>query len=200
MTPASTPWPTSGPTRACAWSVATSSSWPTATARSSGRPSPRRRRSSIASTTPKISADTRLQRRRALVDQGAEASAPELVIWHRDAGTQLAYEVEVRGTDDGEVSWQKVWVDADSGEVLESREQIAHGSGTAAYSGPNPLSIATTAARAAATHDRPDGDHAALPGRGQQHHLLGHRRRLGQRQRHQPRDRLRRRASTPPSR
>ena len=31
-----------------------------------------------------------------------------------------------------------------TGDVLESREQIAHGSGTAAYSGPNPLPIATS--------------------------------------------------------
>jgi hypothetical protein len=66
------------------------------------------------------------------------------VIWHREAGTRLAYEVEVRGTDDGEASWQEVWVDATDGTVLESREQIAHGSGTAAYSGPNPLPIATS--------------------------------------------------------
>ena len=98
----------------------------------------------IGSTTAEISADRASAVAQGLLDQGATASAPELVIWHRDAGTQLAYEVEVRGTDKGEVSWQKVWVDALSGKVLESREQIAHGSGTAAYSGPNPLSIATS--------------------------------------------------------
>ena len=98
----------------------------------------------IASTTPKISTDQAATAARAEVDEVADASTPELVIWHREAGTQLAYEVEVRGTDAGEVSWQKVWVDADNGRVLESREQIAHGSGTAAYSGPNPLTIATS--------------------------------------------------------
>ena len=31
----------------------------------------------------------------------------------------------MRGTHAGEPSWQKVWVDATSGRVLESREQIA---------------------------------------------------------------------------
>ena len=98
----------------------------------------------IASTTPKIDAPAAARAAQALADQGSQASAPELVIWHRDAGTELAYEVEVRGTDKGEVSWKKVWVDAVSGDVLESREQIAHGTGTAAYSGPNPLSFATT--------------------------------------------------------
>jgi len=98
----------------------------------------------IGSTTAEISADRASAVAQGLLDEGSRASAPELVIWHREAGTELAYEVEVRGTDQGEVSWQKVWVDAISGKVLESREQIAHGSGTAAYSGPNPLSIATS--------------------------------------------------------
>jgi Zn-dependent metalloprotease len=98
----------------------------------------------IGSTTPKVSADRAATVARGQVDQVADASAPELVIWHRDAGTRLAYEVEVRGTKGGEASWQRVWVDAVNGKVLEFREQIAHGSGTAAYSGPNPLSIATS--------------------------------------------------------
>ena len=98
----------------------------------------------IAGTTAKIAADRAAAVARGQVDQVADASSPELVIWHREAGTRLAYEVEVRGTDAGEASWQKIWVDATDGTVLESREQIAHGSGTAAYSGPNPLSIATS--------------------------------------------------------
>ncbi len=98
----------------------------------------------ISSTTPQISAERAAEAARGQVDEVADATAPELVIWHRDAGTRLAYEVEVRGTDAGEVSWQKVWVDATDGQVLESYEQIAHGSGTAAYSGPNPLPIATS--------------------------------------------------------
>lgn len=98
----------------------------------------------IASTTARVAADRAATVARGQVDEVSDASAPELVIWHRDAGTRLAYEVEVRGTDAGEVSWQKVWVDATNGKVLEAREQIAHGSGTAAYSGPNPLPVATT--------------------------------------------------------
>lgn len=99
---------------------------------------------SIAGTTPRITADSAATAARGEMDQVADASAPELVIWHREAGTRLAYEVQVRGTDAGDVSWQYVWVDADNGQVLETREQIAHGSGTAAYSGPNPLPIATS--------------------------------------------------------
>ncbi len=98
----------------------------------------------LASTTAKVPAARAAAVARGQVDDVSDASAPELVIWHRDTGTRLAYEVEVRGTDAGEVSWQKVWVDAKDGSVLEAREQIAHGSGTAAYSGPNPLPIATS--------------------------------------------------------
>lgn len=98
----------------------------------------------IASTTAQVPAARAAAVAKGQVDEVSDASAPELVIWHRDTGTRLAYEVEVRGTDAGEVSWQKVWVDAEHGSVLEAREQIAHGSGTAAYSGPNPLPIATS--------------------------------------------------------
>jgi zinc metalloprotease ZmpA len=98
----------------------------------------------IASTTAQVPAASAAAVAKGQVDEVSDASAPELVIWHRDTGTRLAYEVEVRGTDAGEVSWQKVWVDAKDGSVLEAREQIAHGSGTAAYSGPNPLPIATS--------------------------------------------------------
>ena len=89
----------------------------------------------LASTTPTITADRATATARTLADDGAEISTPELVIWHRDAGTRLAYEVEVRGTRDGEVSWQRAWVDADDGTVLESREQIAHGTGTGSWEG-----------------------------------------------------------------
>ena len=99
---------------------------------------------SIPGTTPQIAAERASAAAKGQVDQVADASTPELVVWHREAGTELAYEVQVRGTDEGEPSWQYVYVDAMDGTVLEAREQIAHGSGTAAYSGPNPLPIATS--------------------------------------------------------
>ena len=99
---------------------------------------------SVATTTATVPAAKAGRVARGELDRVVDATSPELVIWHREAGTRLAYEVEVRGTDAGEVSWQKIWVDATDGQVLESREQIAHGSGTAAYSGPNPLPISTS--------------------------------------------------------
>src|SRR6478672_10149658 len=89
----------------------------------------------IASTTAKIDAARAAESAKTLADAGAETTTPELVIWHRDADTKLAYEVEVRGTDQGEVSWQRAWIDADNGKVLETREQIAHGQGTGNWEG-----------------------------------------------------------------
>ncbi|GAA1914466.1 M4 family metallopeptidase [Nocardioides hwasunensis] len=89
----------------------------------------------IASTTPTLTADRATNVAQTQVDEVSDTTAPELVIWHRDTGTRLAYEVQVRGTDAGHVSWQRVWVDALTGDVLESREQIAHGTGNGNWEG-----------------------------------------------------------------
>lgn len=98
----------------------------------------------LAGTTPTVGKDRAVEVASGRVAQVADISEPRLVVWQRDS-TALAWETQVRGTTDaGEPSWQYVYVDAKDGSVLESREQIAHGAGTAAYSGPNPLSIATS--------------------------------------------------------
>lgn len=98
----------------------------------------------LASTTPTVGRDRAVEAARGRVAQVSDVSEPRLVVWQRDS-TALAWETQVRGTTEGgEPSWQFVYVDARNGSVLESREQIAHGTGTAAYSGPNPLSIATS--------------------------------------------------------
>lgn len=98
----------------------------------------------LASTTPTVGSDRAADVARGRLAQVSDVAEPRLVVWQRDR-TALAWETQVRGTDAaGEPSWQFVYVDARDGSVLEAREQIAHGSGTAAYSGPNPLSIATS--------------------------------------------------------
>ena len=98
----------------------------------------------LASTTPTVGRDRAVEAARGRVAQASDVSEPRLVVWQRDR-TALAWETQVRGTTGaGEPSWQFVYVDARDGSVLESREQIAHGTGTAAYSGPSPLSIATS--------------------------------------------------------
>ena len=96
---------------------------------------------------------------RARSTRSADATAPELVIWHRDAGTQLAYEVEVRGTDAGEVSWQKVWVDASDGErprvARADRARLRHGR----LLRPQPALDRDQRLGQQLQHDRPDRDH-----------------------------------------
>ncbi len=98
----------------------------------------------LASTTPTVGRDRAVEAARGRVAEVSDVSEPRLVVWQRDR-TALAWETQVRGTTEGgEPSWQFVYVDAGDGSVLEGREQIAHGTGTAAYSGPNPLPIATS--------------------------------------------------------
>ena len=98
----------------------------------------------LASTTPTVGRDRAVEAARGRVAEVSDVSEPRLVVWQRDR-TALAWETQVRGTTEGgEPSWQFVYVDARDGSVLEGREQIAHGTGTAAYSGPNPLPIATS--------------------------------------------------------
>ena len=158
-TTASTRWPTSGPTRACAWSVATSSSSPTPTARSSGRRSPRRHRSTIASTTAQVPAAERGRRRHGPGRRGRDATRPGA----RDLAPRHRHPAGVRGR--GPRHRRRRGVVAEglgrrraTASVLESREQIAHGSGTAAYSGPNPLPDRDQRFGQQLHHDRPDGD------------------------------------------
>ena len=153
----------------------------------------------IASTTAQVPADRAAAVAKGQVDEVSDATAPELVIWHRDTGTRLAYEVEVRGTDAGEVSWQKVWVDAKDGSVLEAREQIAHGSGTAAYSGPNPLPIATSGSGSSYTMTDPTATTLRCQDAATNTTFSGTDDVLGQRRPDQPRDRLRRRALRRPA-
>ncbi len=98
----------------------------------------------LATTTPTVGRERAVEAARGRVARVSDVSEPRLVVWQRDS-TALAWETQVRGTTGaGDPSWQLVYVDARTGSLLESREQIAHGTGTAAYSGPNPLSIATS--------------------------------------------------------
>lgn len=97
----------------------------------------------LASTRPTVAASRARTVARGVLDTTTSASTPRLVVLQR-AASKLAWEVEVRGSKDGEAAWQKVYVDAHSAKVAWTRELIAHGTGTAAYSGPNPLTIATS--------------------------------------------------------
>jgi len=72
------------------------------------------------------------------------ATAPQLVVYASGAKPALAWESVVAGTDGSEPSRLSVYVDANTGKVLGSKEHVVHGDGTGAYNGPSPLHLDTT--------------------------------------------------------
>ncbi len=98
----------------------------------------------VASTTPTLAQDRAIEISRGQVDAVENIEPTTLVIWQDGATSRLAYETTVSGQDAGEASRQSVYVDAQDGAVLGTKEHVVHGSGSAAYSGPNPLAFATS--------------------------------------------------------
>ncbi|EON22630.1 griselysin [Nocardioides sp. CF8] len=98
----------------------------------------------VASTPPALARERAVEISRAQVDAVDNVEATTLVIWQDGATSRLAYETTVSGRDAGTASRQSVYVDAQDGSVLGTKEHVIHGSGTAAYSGPNPLTFATS--------------------------------------------------------
>ncbi|TDU84549.1 Zn-dependent metalloprotease [Kribbella voronezhensis] len=68
---------------------------------------------------------------------------PTLVVYSGKAKPVLAWETVVQGRNHGELSRQKVYVDARTGKVVDAIEQTAAGTGTGIWEGPN-LTIGTT--------------------------------------------------------
>ncbi|MEV8371281.1 M20/M25/M40 family metallo-hydrolase [Kribbella sp. NPDC056861] len=78
------------------------------------------------------------------IDQGKPAPGePTLVVYAGAKKPVLAWEAIVEGRHDGELSRQKVYVDARTGKVVHSIEQTASGTGTGIWNGSN-LTIGTT--------------------------------------------------------
>ena len=98
----------------------------------------------IASTTPALAQERAIEISRGQVDAVENVEPTTLVIWQDGATSRLAYETTVSGQDAGEASRQSVYVDAQDGSVLGTKEHVVSGSGSAAYSGPNPLTFNTT--------------------------------------------------------
>jgi len=100
------------------------------------------RKVALGSIKAKVGKATARATVRGVLDRAASVTVPRLVVLQR-GGSHLAWQAEVRGTDAGHASWQRVLVSATNGKVLATRELIAHGTGTAAYSGPNPVALST---------------------------------------------------------
>lgn len=73
----------------------------------------------------------------------AAAGASKLVVLASPT-PKLAWESEVTGHTSEGPSKLSVYVDANSGAVLQQRERVMHGTGNSAYNGPNPVAIDTS--------------------------------------------------------
>nr|WP_202885919.1 M20/M25/M40 family metallo-hydrolase [Kribbella sandramycini] len=80
---------------------------------------------------------------KAIDKAGPVPGEPTLVVYAGGAKPVLAWEARVQGTDHGEPSRQKVYVDARTGKVVHTIEETASGTGTGAWNGSN-LTIGTT--------------------------------------------------------
>jgi len=74
----------------------------------------------------------------------SKTEGTRLVVDALGATARLAWESTVDGTGADGISRLSVYVDALTGKVLGTKEHVLHGSGTAAWSGPNPVTLNTT--------------------------------------------------------
>ena len=147
----------------------------------------------LASTTAKVTgaaAEATARQQLSAVD----SVSPAQQVVYALGSPALAWKSTVVGRDAEGPSRLDVIVDAATGKVLKTQEHVMNGDGTSAYNRPNPVHLDTTLSGSTYSLKDPNHPTDVLPGRGQQHHVQRPRRRVGQRQRHQPRDRLRRRA------
>jgi zinc metalloprotease ZmpA len=96
------------------------------------------------STTPKLSKGDAEAVAKGQLKTVNQVEGGELVVFALGNGpARLAWEITVNGAGAEGYSRVTVQVDAQSGKVLDSVEHVTHGTGTAAYSGPNPVSLRT---------------------------------------------------------
>ncbi|WP_433728122.1 M4 family metallopeptidase [Actinoplanes sp. CA-051413] len=81
-------------------------------------------RVSLTSLQPKLSAAKAGATARAQLDSVSSASAPQLVVYALSARPRLAYESQLLGTRDNAPSSLHVWVDALTGKVLSTKDDV----------------------------------------------------------------------------
>jgi zinc metalloprotease ZmpA len=98
------------------------------------------------STTPKLSRSAAEAAAATQLTSVSRVEGSRLVVYALDATPKLAWESTVDGTGPEGASRLSVYVDATSGKVLDTREHVTDvaGTGTAAYNGPNPVTLQTT--------------------------------------------------------
>ncbi|ASW55449.1 M4 family metallopeptidase [Plantactinospora sp. KBS50] len=96
------------------------------------------------STTPKLSAASAEATARKQLRTVTTIEGTKLVVFSLGATPSLAWETTLQGTGAEGYSRLTVDVDATTGAVLETQEHVMHGTGTAAWNGPNPVTLSTT--------------------------------------------------------
>ena len=96
------------------------------------------------STTPTLTADQAAAIAKGQLAKVDNVEGTHLIVDALQSTPTLAYESIVHGSKGKLPSHLHVIVDADTGEVLSTRDEVVEGTGTAAWNGPNPVSLATT--------------------------------------------------------
>jgi zinc metalloprotease ZmpA len=96
------------------------------------------------STTPRLTKDAAEAVAKRQLHTVTAVEGTQLVVNALGATARLAWESTVDGTGADGVSRLSVDVDAVTGQVLRTREHVMHGSGNAAWNGPNPVTLNTT--------------------------------------------------------
>jgi Zn-dependent metalloprotease len=95
-------------------------------------------------TTPTISADKAEATSRRKLDKVDDVESHRLVVYVKGKVARLAWETVLSGTRDKAPSHLHAYVDAGSGKVLATRDDVRHGTANSEWNGPNPISIDTT--------------------------------------------------------
>jgi Zn-dependent metalloprotease len=96
------------------------------------------------STTPTVTEAAAVATASRQLRSVSTVESTRLVVYALAATPRLAWETTVDGTGADGISRLSVDVDAVTGTVLGATEHVMHGTGTAAWSGPNPVTLNTT--------------------------------------------------------
>ncbi|MGY0235650.1 M4 family metallopeptidase [Longispora urticae] len=107
------------------------------------------------SVTPSVTAAAAEATSRGQLASVDRVDSSRLVVLVRGDSTRLAWETTMTGLTETSPSHLHVWVDAQTGKVLSKHDDVVSGSGTAKWSGPNPLAFDTTQSGATYTMKDP---------------------------------------------
>ena len=96
------------------------------------------------STTAKVTPAAAQKTSKAQLKKVDSSTTPTLAVYALNGTPKLVWQSRVSGTNGHEPSSLSVYVDAQSGKVLGTKEHVMAGNGTAVYSGPNPVHLDTT--------------------------------------------------------